>query len=198
MKYFIMLIFIINSCSFQIFNTNSQGEIIHICKDKNPIIYVIINNNNMTKKNKQIIKDSIEYWNLSLKEKIFVEGSFENDIPRVSFEMVDWRDISIKNNNNVAGITELYIKKNGCLLAARVILSNKNPNIYNRYEQFKTTVRHEIGHIFGLNDSLDFSSLMYYKLDDNLRHPALISNEEIKSIRCSLNPNCNLQNILNN
>jgi hypothetical protein len=117
-----------------------------------------------------MITNSVFYWNTEAGENLFNRVTEKG---MVQFKVVkQWR-LSLLNKQAAAQVV-LYTKGQ-CVVKAKVRLGDfyaQDPLI------FQTTVRHEIGHIVGFPDTLNFTDLMSYMLYESLDHPRPLSPSE--------------------
>lgn len=90
-----------------------------------------------------------------------------------------------------AGFLRHGMDVGGCFAGGEISISNRFM-VYGtkRLQKTETLIRHEIGHLFGLTDVIDFTTLMNREVDEDVQHPVNISDMEREGLRCLLDPKC--------
>jgi hypothetical protein len=137
---------------------------VRVCK-KN-LTYRIIDKK-LSNKSLKAIRKGIEYWNLHVDEPLFVEV---DDFGKPDI-LIDTSDLNKDNESTrrTSGRTSIFYSnlQKTCVVAALVLLDKSDTYLTFNSDRFQTVVRHEFGHVLGLDD-----------IDDNrnnhCRHPDLM------------------------
>jgi len=138
-----------------------------------------------------VIVNGVEYWNeiLDPQNMLVFAGPVEwsVDSPYLggflaigvvpTLERTYWHR---SNNKQPCGRTYMKYSKDNCIARAKIKL---NLECAEDMDEFETIVRHEIGHILGLSDNVDFTSLMSHNIERTMQHPVDANDEEIKAVR---------------
>jgi len=87
---------------------------------------------------------------------------------------------SSKPNTHPCGRTYIAWDSHNCIVKAKIRL---NLECSGNMDEFQTVIRHEIGHVLGLDDSVDFTALMSHALEPTMQHPVDANEEEIRAVK---------------
>ena len=121
------------------------------------------------------IRDAMKYWNSVDSRKYFISlgevpwgasNPMTNGFVPVQVVPTD----SLWNLGiGTCGNAQLIIKQaSGCISRAKILIADRCTG---PIEHFETIVRHELGHVLGLKDSVDFTSLMSHAVEPTMQHP---------------------------
>ena len=138
----------------------------------------------------QLIKDSVLYWNVAIGYEVFVDyghtGYTLQDPEAVAVVMlgavsdIESSDSNRQNNVMPCGRASQGVTIDGCVAKASVEI---NTGCTERTDILQTIVRHEMGHILGLRDDIDFTTLMSYKIEGTVQHPVDANVGEVLKIK---------------
>ena len=175
MRLWAFIVFFLVSCATPVqFLKNSKGLQRRICED--PVFYVI--DDKVPERFYDDIHKGMTYWNNQLDHSIFIYGNVQKD-PESSSHILVIK--SEKLDKNKCAIAVIKSWEDGCCLEMDIILSTQcfrrtNP-------EMETLIRHEAGHILGLNNSSNQRHLMYESVLMNLSHPVDAREEELEAVR---------------
>jgi len=156
---------------------DSSGKIVKHCTV--PILYSI--SYEVPFEYHSLIIDSFEHWNDFSGYNLFYYGGVSNYLPEnpLTNGVVI---IGIDNfDGNSLAITNLKYGK-GCINVVKVNIDEKFLN-RNDLEILQTVVRHEAGHVLGLNHSNVFTDLMWKYVGNDRQHPVDVSDREIEILK---------------
>ena len=130
---------------------------------------ITVSFNSLMEHDKAKIRDGLSFWEHHAGQKLFVESNEA----RVVFE-----NSTESYYGRAGGITHNTWDSKGCILLSRVKFMYPLASLSEWDAQF--IVRHELGHVLGLDDSYDQLNIMYQFVDINVREP---SNLEVKALR---------------
>ena len=128
------------------------------------------------------IDSSIEYWNLSLVKRLLINIQRlvdESSNPTIIILTMP-KDLA-KINKQPAAVTFIKYMEPNCINQVTIYINETSYGL--DIKMFESVVRHELGHALGLEDSSDFNNLMFHTIDPLKKHPATLSNDELKKVK---------------
>jgi len=181
MKKIIILLFLI-SCShpIPIFLKNPKNNPAIQCVV--PMLWSI--SRNVPRQYHETIIEGVRYWNEVLGKKIFIYIG-EVDMSPFSLEAGGFIIIGADymSKNTCATITYTF-SPHSCIAHSRVLISERC--LVKDKEYLESAVRHEFGHILGLNHGA-WGNVMFYKLDESFQHPLEASELQINMLKIIYN-----------
>jgi predicted Zn-dependent protease len=187
MKFLFVAVCFLASCKSMMFEVR-DGTISKVCLKDVPVGYKLNVPDNLY----TTIDSGFQHWN-----DIFVNEIFVN--VDETHNAVEWNPSCMVNvtvekhsmmpdrwdelNRRWVRMAGFITKKtrNGCVTNAQIVVSDLYDS---RPDMLQTVVRHEIGHMFALRDTIDYMSLMYRFVLQDMQHPIDVSDEEIKALKC--------------
>jgi hypothetical protein len=148
-----------------------------------PLIFAVTSETSNEMANQ--IKDGVLYWNDALGKETFLYGGHVNfginDPFGGGFLAVGIvPDLPQYRNVYPCAITRMNVATNGCVM--RVLIKIRK-SCTSDPDVLQTIVRHEVGHVLGLNNSSDFTTLMSCRLEETMQHPVDATEEEVKAVK---------------
>lgn len=136
---------------------------------------------------KQVIIQGFQYWNGIVRDNAyFYIGEFDQFVVEESWKVVpDIVAVSAPEEYAERGCAISLFCHNvdsGCIFEARVVI-NKSCVRRHNLKWVETLIRHEAGHLLGLNHNKKEDSLLNPQINASPDHPLFASEQEIKWIK---------------
>ena len=128
------------------------------------------------------INKSIEYWNLNLIKRLLINiQRLIAESPNSTIIILTMPKDLAKLNKEPAAVTFVKYMEPNCINQVTIYINETSYGL--DINMFETIIRHELGHALGLEDTSEFNDLMFHTLDSLKKHPATLSNDELKKVK---------------
>lgn len=134
------------------------------CKLPIPVSFDGLSNEDADK-----VRDGLRFWEVYAGRRLFIESY------RAKVVFKNYNDIYY---GDTGAVTSNFWNRNGCIIFSRVIFMHQLSTLAEWEQVF--VIRHEIGHVLGLDDSDNRFNIMYRYVKMNVDRP---SDSEVKALR---------------
>lgn len=184
MKRSLVALLLLLGCAHEHFRTLGNGKVVRLCS----LPELVVTDTSIPDQYYPAIVSGFEYWNMVIGKRVFFNAD-RLELDTEKQESFGFIAVGILTNQETptggherAATFQKY-DGNGCVRAANILV---NPKSFDGdLERFETTIRHEFGHVLGLQHSADFTDLMYKapSSERTMQHPRDATNEEVKVVR---------------